>query len=195
MQNKIQLTLALLFISLGFFSPLQASEWHVDDTVTRQATFVSDAPFESFDGVTEKLDGYAQWHGEDFTAQSEFYFEVDLNAIDTGIGLRNRHMQQNYLETDRFPLAQYEGRVVAVRPQEAGPRALELEGRFSVHGVTQDLRVTADVVWIENRYHVHSRFNIRLNDYAIKIPAIMFYKINELVEVRVDFYLKAAEEG
>ncbi|MBK9304990.1 MAG: YceI family protein [bacterium] len=35
--------------------------------------------------------------------------DVDLAALDTGIGLRNRHMRENHLETDRFPQAVFRG--------------------------------------------------------------------------------------
>ncbi|MBN1998224.1 YceI family protein, partial [candidate division KSB1 bacterium] len=86
-----------------------AAEFQVDKTQERKVRFISDAPAEDFDGVTEDIDGYALFDEKNPSGENEFYFQVQLNSLDTGIGLRNRHMRDNYLETKKYPVAEFKG--------------------------------------------------------------------------------------
>ena len=74
--------------------------------------FISQAPIEDFDGVTDRIDGYVLLDGLRFESsaggpETEFYLEVELASLDTGIGLRNRHMRENYLEVEEYPYATF----------------------------------------------------------------------------------------
>ena len=42
---------------------LVAGEYHVDKERENQVKFISDAPLEDFEGVTDKIDGYIFWEG------------------------------------------------------------------------------------------------------------------------------------
>ena len=85
---------------------------NVDKSAENMVKFISDAPIEDFEGVTSSIDGYLFWEGDDLLNQSELYFEVDLNTVDTGIGLRNRHMRENYLHTDKFPKTHFTAKLI-----------------------------------------------------------------------------------
>ena len=94
----------LLILFIFTFSNLAiADELQVDKSKTNVVKFTAKAPsflslapvVGSFDGVTAKIDGYVFWTGSDMKSDSELYLEVDLNSLDTGIGLRNRHMREN----------------------------------------------------------------------------------------------------
>jgi polyisoprenoid-binding protein YceI len=136
--------------------------------------FVSDAPIENFEGITDKIDGYLYWEDPDITKNSAIYFEVDLNALDTGIGLRNRHMRENYLETDRFPLTYFKGKMISSNVVNDTTLSVEAEG----------------VIFKTNGYRIQTNFIVKLSDFEIEIPSIMFYKINENMDIQLDFYVK-----
>jgi polyisoprenoid-binding protein YceI len=173
---------------------VQAVEYHVDTTRPRSVKFISDAPLENFDGVTSRIDGYSiipsvtLQLGKGYDS-SRFYFEVDLNALDTGIGLRNRHMRENYLETDQFPFAQYDGRVSEVRQGPDSSLLVSTTGEFTIHGVKRAMVGTITAVLERGRYHVRTQFPVALPDHKIKVPKLMFLKISDTVQVQLDFYL------
>jgi polyisoprenoid-binding protein YceI len=156
-----------------------SGEYQVDKKKANMVKFISDAPIEDFEGITDKIDGYLFFEDSDFTENSEIYFEVDLNALDTGIGLRNRHMRENYLETDRFPLTHFKGKMNSSNMANDTTISVEAEGVIFIHGVEQPLTVTANLIKKTNGYRIQTNFIVKLSDFEIEIPSIMFYKINE----------------
>jgi polyisoprenoid-binding protein YceI len=172
-----------------------AEEYHVDREETNTVKFISDAPFEDFEGVTDKIDGYVLWNGTKLSPDSdysnrEFYFEVELASLDTGIGLRNRHMRENYLETDTYPYVSFKGKLTSVAVDSADDYSITGAGIFSLHGFDREISIIANVFNDENGIKVQSEFDIKLSDYNIEIPSLMFLKINETIHLILDFHLK-----
>jgi polyisoprenoid-binding protein YceI len=161
----------------------------VDKSKKNVVKFISDAPVEDFEGVTNSIDGYI-FNKEDKLDGSKLYFEVDLNTLDTDIGLRNRHMRENYLETDKYPLASYTGNIVKMAKLEDDHYKATAKGKFKVHGVERDMTIEADIYVYDDVLHVKSQFEVALTDHKIDVPSIMFVKIDENMDVRVDFFLK-----
>lgn len=193
--GAVIITAALLCLA----SPALAAEFHVDTDAERRVVFVSDAPIESFDGVTEKIDGYAVLPADrladvtDFS-QTKFYIEVDLASLDTGIGLRNRDMREDYLHTDEFPYAMYSGSIDSVTSLNDSTFLSYTSGDLTIHGVTKSHTTTDTVTARNGRYHVASHFPVALPDHHIEIPQLMFLKINEVVELDLWFVLKRVDD-
>ncbi len=186
-----------VWVLLGLTANSLAVEWQVDLTKPRVAKFISRAPLEEFEGITEDIDGYLYWEDDSLFKNNEFYFEVNLNTLDTGIGLRNRHMRERYLETDKWPVASYQGKIVEVaKSDSAGLTVYEVQtqGTFSVHGVERDVEVAGTVEMLEaGLMRIKAAFQIELPDYNIKIPQVMFFKLNKVIKIRVMFHLKRVD--
>ncbi len=186
-----------VWVLLGVTANSLAVEWQVDLTKPRVAKFISRAPLEEFEGITEDIDGYLYWEDDSLFKNNEFYFEVNLNTLDTGIGLRNRHMRERYLETDKWPVASYQGKIVDVaKTDSAGLTVYEVQtqGTFSVHGVERDVEVAGTVEMLEaGLMRIKAAFQIELPDYNIKIPQVMFFKLNKVIKIRVMFHLKRVD--
>lgn len=174
-----------------------AQEYQVDLGRSRSVRFVSDAPFEDFEGRSDRIDGYVllkegSLGAGDTVAMGELHFEVDLASLDTGIGLRNRHMRENYLETELFPYARYSAEIEGARVDSGGGWIVTASGTFQVHGVGRPLSVECPVSPAGRGYRVRCEFQVRLPDHDIKIPSLMFLKISEVVELAVDFHVSPA---
>jgi polyisoprenoid-binding protein YceI len=206
----------------GFPAQGGAQEFHVDRDAHRLVRFSSRAPIDEFDGVTDRIDGYAlldaprleDAEGGEGTA---FYFEVELAGIDTGIGLRNRHMRDNYLEVEQYPYATFEGTIEAVRPTEASVDAVGPEreigalqeatpaagggngftvlatGTFGVHGVSRPRSVPCTLSPEGAGYRVRCAFQVLLSEHDVEIPQVMFLKLADEIQLELDFALKPAE--
>jgi polyisoprenoid-binding protein YceI len=187
--------LFVLFLAAGYFSNLNAGEYHVDKSRENQVKFISDAPIEDFEGVTDQIDGFLYWEGDNITHNNSFYFEVDLNTLDTGIGLRNRHMRENYLHTDQYPFTYYKGKIIKVDKVSESEINMQSEGEIFIHGVTKSLSVEGTMIKEkEGLYQIKTNFNVALSDFNIEIPSIMFYKIDENMELELDFFIKKIDE-
>ena len=184
----------LIILILLMTGVVFSGEFHVDKDKNNIVKFISDAPIENFEGVTDKIDGYLFFEDSDLTKNSELYFEVDLNSLDTGIGLRNRHMRENYLETDRFPLTHYKGKIISSNVVNDTTVSVKAEGVIFIHGIEQPLVVTANLFNKSDGYRIQTNFIVKLSDFQIEIPSIMFYKINENMALRCNFYIKEIKD-
>ncbi len=170
-----------------------AQELHVDREGERLVRFVSQAPLEDFDGVTESIDGFVllpdglQPGGDG--AGSRIYLEVDLASIDTGISLRNRHMRDNYLHTDRFPYATYSGQVTEVVQASPGEWVVNAGGTLSIHGVDRERTIACRTRDSSPPHRVRCDFTVRLTDHDIEVPRLMFMKVADEVELTLEFVL------
>lgn len=189
--------LLALFVLIGARSA-PALECHVDTSKQRHVRFVSDAPVEDFEGVTDRIDGYVLWKGDtlvpgpDYTG-SDFYFEVALASLDTGIRLRNSHMCENYLETDRYPYATFRGAISRVDLSTDSSFRVVANGTLAIHGVERALEIVCRVVPDPGGYRVSSAFQVALPDFNIEVPSLMFLKIDEVMELELDFCLKVVQ--
>lgn len=189
------LTGLIAFSGMG----LGAQEFQVNLEREREVRFVSDAPLDDFEGVTSRIDGFLYLAGDGLggetdLALSQFYFEVDLASIDTGIGLRNRHMRENYLETDQYPFASFQGKVTKLQADEAGFSATA-QGVLSIHGVERQRSIDCTGAQEGGALRVRCAFQVVLSDHDIPIPKLMFMKIEEVVDLTLDFFLNPAGTG
>jgi polyisoprenoid-binding protein YceI len=181
-------------VLLAYGAPGWSRECHVDTTRANHVTFVSDAPIEDFEGTTDRIDGYVYWEGDaliagDTYAQSEFYFEVLLDALDTGIGLRNRHMRDNYLHTRDHPYATFDGTIQRVDSLTDSTWRIQAHGTLSIHGVDRPYDIECTVTPEGSGFRLHSAFEVRLPDFDIEVPSLMFMKISEVIQIELHVYM------
>jgi len=181
------LTLFILFFF--FFCFAHSQEFNVDKSKKNLVKFTSIMPVESFDGVTDKIDGYLYMKSDNLN-DAEVYFEVDLNSIDTGIGLRNRHMRDDYLHTNKYPFTNFKGTITQVNNVSQTEFDVVVIGKMFIHGVTRDKTINGKIYKVPDGYQLKSEFEVKLTDYNIKVPRFMFVRINENIQLYVDFFVK-----
>ncbi|GMV06574.1 MAG: hypothetical protein AMXMBFR53_28500 [Gemmatimonadota bacterium] len=174
-----------------------AQEYQVDRGAPNVVRFLSRASIEEFEGVTDRIDGYvlldapslAEARGGEGTA---VYLEVDLASLDTGIGLRNRHMRDNYLHVARFPFAVFEGRVEGLREVGGGGYRVSAQGMLTIHGVARERQLTCRVDAEGRGYRAQCGFEVLLSDHDIEIPKVMFLKLANEIRLELDFHVRLA---
>lgn len=186
-----------VLVAFAAAAPLGAQEYHVDRDAPRRVVFISATTLDEFEGVTERIDGYVLLDGEGVRPTSdpgigELYFEVDLASIDTGIGLRNRHMRENYLEVESHPYATLRATIDRIVPGEGGAVRVSATGDFSVHGVTRQRTVECSADPSGDGFDVNCAFPVLLAQHDIDIPRIMFMKLAPEVRLELSFRLLPA---
>lgn len=182
----------LLALAVSAPAGLVGQEFHVDRGATNVVRFISRASIEEFEGVTDRIDGYilldapslGEAEGGDGT---EVYLEVDLASLDTGIGLRNRHMRDNYLEVSEYPFAVYRGRVIGRETVSDGEFRVTAQGLLSIHGASRARELTCRVEPRGQGYRSQCSFELLLSDFDIEIPKVMFLKLANEIRLELDF--------
>jgi polyisoprenoid-binding protein YceI len=174
-----------------------AQEFHVDRHAANVVRFTSRATMEEFQGATERVDGYVLLDGPTLASATgsgptEIRLEVDLASLDTGIGLRNRHMRDRYLEVAKYPFAVYHGRILRSEPGAGGTYVVTAQGTLDIHGVARARDLTCSVEPRGRGYRAVCAFEILLSDHRIDIPRVMFLKLANEISLELDFSVTPA---
>ena len=190
--------IAITALAVGQGPPtVRAQELHVDQGASRVARFGSRTQLDAFEGVTEKIDGYVLLRGGPLSTtagddDAEMYFEVDLASLTTGIGLRDRHMRDDYLEVKKYPYASFKGKITHTEVAEGGDAKVTAAGTFSVHGVSMEREIVCDVTSAGSGYRAECVFPVLLSDHHIDIPKVMFLKLSNEIQLDVQFTVSPA---
>jgi len=175
-----------------------AGEWHVDKTATNnRVEFTSEVVALTFGGMTDKIDGYLYWEGEElFEKRSQFLFEVELASLYTGIGKRDRDMRE-VLDTKTWPKAVFKGKITSALQDSVAQHYTAIAGGiFTIHGVSKKMDVPVRVVLGKDQSTIAADFVVRLEDHHIEAPSLIaFVKVSEEVAVSVLFEMKHIKKG
>lgn len=182
----------------------QATTFYVNDDRGRDiVTVTSKAPLETIVSTTSAIKGYISADLNDVKSAIDGRFYVELSDLDTGIGLRNTHMREQYLETDKYPKAVFVlTKVVEVDGsvlEDNKPVKITAEGNFTVHGVTRTIQVPLTVTYLKESestksklpgdlLHIQGGFDILLSDYNIRRPQFVILKLDEKQKIELDAF-------
>ncbi|EMY76432.1 YceI-like domain protein [Leptospira weilii serovar Ranarum str. ICFT] len=169
----------LIFLTAQFFflSPLRSEkklseEWVVKETDIR---FLSEAPQETIRGSLQKAEGNADLKSKKFS------FQINLNDLNVPNRLMNRHMHENYLETERFPNVVFNGNI---SKWDVSSKTVIVEGDFILHGITKkNVRIQGNFVEKGKDLWIRADFEILLSDFKIEIPKLVILKLNEKIKI------------
>ena len=151
-------------------------------TETGRTIFISEAPLSTFEGESNNLNGLIDLD------QNLLDFYLDLNTLDTGIGLRDRHMRENYLETEKFPFAEFTGKLAMLPELKINaPVEVTAKGKFKIHGVEREIEVYGTLTKLSEReVKLDASFEVLLSDYEIPLPKLVFYELAENQQVTLN---------
>jgi hypothetical protein len=123
------------------------------------------------------------------TATGEIASLALIKAFKFKVPLMEEHFNENYLESDKYPKATFTGRISGfdISKVTAAKTNYNVEGDFTMHGVTKHLKITADITKVNDKIAVSSVFTIKAEDYNIKIPSLVKQKVASDIKVWVDF--------
>lgn len=176
-------TILLIILMSTIAPPVMAQVFGTDKGY---AEFESKASIESFKGISRNLAGQLS------LADSTLDFFLDLNTIVTGITLRDRQMRENFLETEKFPFAEFTGKMYTkIDTGTEAPQKVFIRGNFTIHGVTKELDVIATLTPKgRNSMLATASWPLKLTDYNIEVPSLLFYRLNETLILTVNVDLR-----
>lgn len=117
----------------------------------------------------------------------EATFEITLNEFKTGIDLRDRHMNDKYLEVGKYPKAKLTTKSFSIKDPQSELKG-EFNGSLELHGVTKD--ISGEYDYSGKTKIITASFNFKLSDFKINIPKYMGVTVSETVEVETTINLK-----
>lgn len=112
---------------------------------------------------------------------------MDLASFDTGIGMRDRHMKEKYLEVEKFKeakLAFAAAKIPAAVMKTGGE--LKLDATLELHGVKKPVAVAMTIAGGEKARTTVAKFKIKLSDFAIDVPKFSGVTVADEVEITAE---------
>jgi polyisoprenoid-binding protein YceI len=123
-------------------------------------------------------------------ATSEIVFSVPMKEFKFAKSLMQEHFNEKYVESEKYPKATFQGVVAGYDPKATGVQNVKAQGKLTIHGVTKDIDVPGTIEVKGNKRSMKSKFMVKVADYNITIPTLVFQNIAEEVEVTIDFLYK-----
>lgn len=121
----------------------------------------------------------------------ELVFEVPLSGVDTGIGLRNRHLR-GYLDVAHFPRAELRVARKTVQFPAPGKWAeSDVPGTLTIRGVSRPCTVHYRAEGgAAGEVRVRGTTGIDMRDFGVEVPSYLGVTVDPAVSIQVDFSLR-----
>ena len=180
-QPTLQIVLACLML---LSSTANGQKYKSDSSYVH---FFSSAPMEDIEATN--LEGQSAFDLE----TGQIVFSIPIRSFEFEKSLMQEHFNENYLESDKYPKAMFSGKITGFDPEITSKQKVKASGKMTIHGVEQPVSVEGDLIINDNSMEINAVFPIKLADYKIKIPKVVFYNIAELVEVTIHFNYEKIE--
>jgi hypothetical protein len=97
------------------------------------------------------------------------------------------HFNEKYMESEKYPKSTFQGKIVGYDASNGQLQQVKAQGKLTIHGVTRDIDVPGTLHIEGKTVNVNSKFIVKLEDYNIKVPQIVWQNIAQQVEVTVHF--------
>ena len=176
----------LVIVSLLFFSTIiNAQDKYF--TKSGKIEFFSKASIEDIEAKNKTAAAVLD------TKTGALQFSVLMKGFEFEKALMQEHFNDNYVESDKFPKAEFKGSIVnngSINYAKDGSYNVKVKGQFTLHGVTKTIEAPGTIKVDDGKIETASTFNIKLSDYGIKIPAVVKEKISNNIKIVVDCKLE-----
>jgi hypothetical protein len=146
--------------------------------------FFSDAAIEDIKAENKKAAGIFN------TANGDIVFSIPINEFQFAKSLMQEHFNEKYMESDKFPKATFSGKVSGFDASASGVQQAKANGKLTIHGVSNDVEIPGTIEKKDDQLILKTKFLVKLADYKITIPQLLWQNIAEQVEVTCEFAFK-----
>ncbi len=125
------------------------------------------------------------------TTTGDVVFSIPIKDFEFEKSLMKEHFNEKYMETEKFPKATFQGKITGFQSTVTGEQAAKAAGKLTMHGVTKEIELAGTVEFSNGKVMMKSKFLVKLEDYKIAIPQLLWQNIAEEIEVRTEFTYKA----
>ncbi|WP_423146823.1 YceI family protein [Rubrolithibacter danxiaensis] len=172
--NSAFFLLLLLFVTTAGFSQTYTSK-------NVKVNLFSSTPIEDIKASSNRGSGVI------ISQNGQFAFQVPIKSFQFAKGLMQEHFNENYLESDKYPYAQFKGTIQQLPDlSKDGDYTVNAKGTLTVHGVSKERIIPAKVTVRNGLVKVLSDFKVACVDHNIKIPTLVITKVAEVIAVNVE---------
>lgn len=153
-------------------------------TTSGSTEFFSETPVENISATNQKSQAILN------TNTGEIAVRIPIRNFVFPNKLMQEHFNENYMESEKFPVATFVGTVNTPPDYSRDDSYLvSAKGKFTVHGVTTNREIKGTITIKNGKVRIVSDFEVMLSDHQIEVPRIVFVKIAQVIQVKADYLL------
>jgi hypothetical protein len=162
------------------FSPVNAQNKFTSNN--GEIKFASKAQLELIKAASNKLQGILN------PTTNQFAFLVNMPSFQGfNSELQRKHFNENYMESDKFPVAKFSGKVIEqIDYSQDNVSEVRAKGELDIHGQKQTRIIKGKITVKGNSVTIEAHFLVPLSDHNITIPKIVSQKIATEIEVDIN---------
>jgi len=180
----------ILFITVTIINSITiniASNDNIYYTDNGFAEFTSSVPLHTFTGESGYLTGMIDLE------ENVIDFYLDLSTLKTGNSRRDRDMYRT-LNVDDNPFAEFTGSLVSAFDENStAKQEVQVRGEFTVHGVTREKTIEGTLQKQNDAILIEAEWVQSLSEHDIEPPGILFYRVRDEMDVRIEATLWPSE--
>lgn len=136
---------------------------------------------------------------EAVTENADVKFDIQTGNIEVTVNIKSfvfefetmqKHFNEKYMESDKFPQATFKGKTEQVISDFTGEIEIVASGKMTIHGVTKEIQVKAKISKAEGYTLVKFKMPVIFKDFNVDDPSILTKSVAKDILVKGIIYLK-----
>ena len=187
MTAQIKIEMRRIIIALILLSGVQVNGQKFI-AESSKITFFSKSTIE--DITADNVKGASMFNAE----TGEVAYSIPVREFKFAKSLMEEHFNEKYLDTEKFPKSTFAGKILGYKPSTSGPQQVNAQGKFTLHGITKDIDIPGTLEEVNGKIMMKAKFMVKLEDYDIPRPQVLWQNLAEVIEVSIDFTYKPHEK-
>jgi len=127
------------------------------------------------------------------TKTGNLLFVVLMKAFQFEKALMQEHFNENYVESDKFPKADFKGQVTSAPLPDFskdGQYPIQVKGTLTMHGQSKQVDAKGTITLKDGKIILESSIEVLLGDYSISIPGLVADKVSKTASIVIDCNLQ-----
>ena len=121
------------------------------------------------------------------TSNGQVFFKATIKGFIFESATMQEHFNETYMESEKFPYAEFKGFInEKVDYTKDGTTEISVTGKLAIHGVEKERTIKGKITVKGKEISIECKFDVKVKDHNITVPELMFQKIAETVEVKLN---------
>jgi hypothetical protein len=160
---------------------LSARAQDIYSSQTAKITFFSTTPIENIDANSSVVAVALN------TKTNLIFIKVPIQSFQFKKELMQDHFNEDYMESDKYPDATFNGKVnQTIDYTKNASNNVTMTGKLTIHNTTKDTTIAGTLIVNSGHILLHADFPVKLVDYNITVPKLVFQHIAQVMKVTFD---------
>ena len=114
-----------------------------------------------------------------------------ISAFDFEIALMQEHFNENYMDSSKYPKANFVGNIQRLSLKELSydEKEYKIIGVLTIKGIEKNITINSKLKKTDNGLSLKTNFSVLTSDFDIQVPKVVRNKISKEIKIKVDYEL------